>query len=145
MKKLAFLLSMLVIFSCGKSSTVYKESSDNLEMVLQFENGVLDTVLQNFEANYSMEIRQVIGNDKEWDGHVFYRNGQRIRIVNVLEYKWSTYVDADPWQMEALNAYSISDSVSYLRVENNGAILFDDYLCVLNFPFEGINCFKRNR
>ena len=139
-KVIIFALSIAIV-SCKKDAYHPKEISfDELEMVVRVDDGGLDTV-QTFE-NSDFSAALIL--DEYQRTLQVYEQDHLLRSVIGQEVTFNKS-EIGSFDLYFKNLTSSDDELSYLDLYQDDVQVFQGYLCIYNYPFEGINCFKNTK
>jgi hypothetical protein len=127
-----------LFFSCKKDPVYTYFSESELEMVVALEGNSIDTLQSNFGASYTLDL--TIEGDQL--AYAFYRDGLKIRSLTAYERDYTYSIIRGDLSQDVYSAYAYYDTLSYVVFEENQVVLYKEYFCVLNYPFNGVNCFK---
>lgn len=109
-------------------------------MVIVLDGDSIDTLQTSFGARYTMDFSFEEGQFS----YTFYRDDLKIRsLVGYDRDSHYSIVQGD-FRQDIYSAYSNYDSLNYVIWKKNNVYIFKEYSCILNYPFDGINCFKRS-
>jgi hypothetical protein len=132
-------IALLALSSCSKDEETFRYAGPyELEMVLNIEGEDWDTLHYFSSPIFSF---QRIGNGNTLK-YLFYQDKRLIRVFDVRESDNTNTVMDGNWKFENRFYYSATDSVTYSKIYLNNQRVLSDYYCLIDYPFEGINCFK---
>ena len=133
------IIALLALSSCSKDEETFRYAGPyELEMVLNIEGDDWDTLHYFSSPIFNF---QRIGNGNTLK-YLFYENKRLIRVFDVSESENTNTVIEGNWKFEYSFYYSATDSLTYSKIYLNNQSVLSDYYCLIDYPFEGINCFK---
>jgi hypothetical protein len=139
--KVIFFVLSIAIVSCKKDAyDPRKISFDELEMVVRVDDEGLDTIRtfenSDFSAALILDEYQRSLQVSEQDHLLRSVIGQEVTFNKTEIGSFDLYFK---------NLTSSEDELSYLDLYQGDTQFFPGYLCIYNYPFEGINCFKSTK
>ena len=132
-------IALLALSSCSKDEETFSYFGPyELEMVLNIEGDNWDTLHYFSSPMFNFQRIGKVNSLK----YLFYQDKSLIRVFDVSESENTNTVIAGNWKFENSFYYSATDSLIQSKIYLNNLRVLRDYSCWIDYPFEGINCFK---